>query len=171
MLKNTSSIVKEPAPGTVYRNVNIWVGNSGFSSPENLENARINFRVSRAWITEQGINEKTVTLYRYSQGSWNPLSTTPNGEDEVYLYFTAETPGFSPFAISSTEKRIQSVEISPAKIGENQTLKKERTSDEEKQEILASDIEKEEKKSSPGIEGISTAVELLILHGILKKKR
>jgi PGF-pre-PGF domain-containing protein len=171
MLKNTSSIVKEPAPGTVYRNINIWVGNSGFSSPENLENARVNFRVSRAWITEQGISEKTVTLYRYGQGSWNSLPTTPSGEDNNYLYFTAETPGFSPFAISSTEKRIQSIEISPAKTRENQTLNKEKTSEEGKQGIPASDLKKEEKKSSSGFEGAITVTELLALYGVLKKKR
>ena len=171
MLKNTSSIVKEPAPGTVYRNVNVWVGNSGFSSPDNLENARINFRVSRAWITEQGVNKNTVTLYRYSQGSWNPLPTTPSREDEVYFYFIAETPGISPFAISSTEERIQSVEISPSKIGENQTSNEEKASDKGKQGIPASNMEKEEKKSSPGLEAVFIVAELLVLYAALKKKR
>ena len=171
MLKNTSSIVKEPAPGTVYKNVNIWVGNSGFSSPENLENARVSFRVSRSWVIEQGISENTVTLYRYGQDAWNPLSTALSGEDEAYFYFTAETPGFSSFAISSTEKSIQSIEISPAKKGENQTLNEDKPSDEEKQGIPASDVEKEEKKSSPGPGAAFAAVELLVLYGILRRKK
>jgi PGF-pre-PGF domain-containing protein len=171
MLKNTSSIVKEPAPGTVYRNVNIWVGNSGFSSPENLENAMINFRVNRAWITEQGISENTITLYRYSEGSWNPLSTALNGQDEAYFYFTAETPGFSPFAISSTEKKTKSFEISSSKAGENQTVNEEKSSDEKKQEYPASNIEKEEKKSSPGLGAAFAAAELLVFYGVLKRKK
>ncbi|HPS89875.1 MAG TPA: PGF-pre-PGF domain-containing protein, partial [Methanosarcina vacuolata] len=143
MLKNTSSIVKEPAPGTVYRNINLWVGNSGFSNQENFENARINFRVSRAWIIKQKVNEDAITLYRYSEGAWNPLPTTLSGEDEVYFYFTAETPGFSPFAISGSEKRTQSVEILSPITGKNQTLNEEKTSEEDKQGTPASDIKKE----------------------------
>ncbi|MGA9186971.1 MAG: PGF-pre-PGF domain-containing protein [Methanosarcina sp.] len=171
MLKNTSSIVKEPAPGMVYKNVNIWVGNSGFSNPENLENARVSFRVSRAWVAEQGISENTVTLYRYGQDAWNQLSTALSGEDEAYFYFTAETPGFSSFAISSTEKSIQSVEISTAKKGENQTLNEDKTSDKVKNGIYASDLEKEETKSSPGLGTAFAGAELLILYGILKRKK
>ena len=133
--------------------------------------------MSKAWITEHGVSENTVTLYRYSEGSWNPLPTTLSREDQVYFYFTADTPGFSPFAISSTEKKIQPVEISPARTGENQTLKGEKASDEEKpseekkQEIPASDIEKEEKKSSPGLQAAFAAVELLVLYGSIKKNK
>jgi PGF-pre-PGF domain-containing protein len=171
MLKNTSSIVKEPAPGTVYRNVNIWVGNSGFSSPENLENARINFRVKGAWITEQGISENTITLYRYSEGSWNPLSTALNGQDEAYFYFTAETPGFSPFAISGTEKRIHSVEILSSKAGENQTVNEEKSSDVKKQEYPASNIEKKEKKSSPELGAAFEVTQLMVLYRLLRKRK
>jgi len=176
ILKNTSSIVKEPAPGTVYRNINIWIGNSGFSSPENFENARINFRVSKAWIADHRVRENTVNLYRYDKDSWNPLPTSINGEDENYFYFTAETPGFSPFAISVIEEKTQSVEISPARTGENRTLSKEdisddkTNSDKEKQGVTASDIEKKEKKSSPGPGATFVVAELLILYGILKKR-
>ncbi|MFY9201329.1 MAG: PGF-pre-PGF domain-containing protein [Methanosarcina flavescens] len=176
ILKNTSSIVKEPAPGAVYRNINIWIGNSGFSSPENFENARINFRVSKAWIADHRVRENTVNLYRYDKGLWNPLSTSLNGEDENYFYFTAETPGFSPFAISGIEEKIQSVEISTARTGENRTLSKEDISDDktnfdkEKQGVTASDIEKKEKKSSPEPGATFAVAELLILYGILKKK-
>ncbi|WP_082088245.1 MULTISPECIES: PGF-pre-PGF domain-containing protein [unclassified Methanosarcina] len=113
MLKNTSVIVKEPAPGTVYKNLNIWVGNSGFSSSENLENARISFRVKQTWLSENGISENTMTLYRYSNNTWNALPTTLTGKDQDYFYFTAETPGFSPFAISSPEKNTQVIVITP----------------------------------------------------------
>jgi PGF-pre-PGF domain-containing protein len=171
MLKNTSSIVKEPAPGTVYRNANIWIGNSGFSSSDNFENARINFRVNKSWVSENNINESSVTLYRYYQNSWNQLPTTLSGENEVYFHFTAETPGFSPFAISGTEKKIQSIEVSPAKTRENQTQNKVTMSDIEKQENMTSNLKNNENKSSPGFEGAFTIVELLALYNILKKKR
>lgn len=171
MLKNTSSIVTGPAPGIVYRNVNLWIGNSGFSSQENFENAQINFRVSRAWVTEQGVSKDTVTLYRYNEGAWNSLPTTFSREDEVYFYFTAETSGFSPFAISGSEKKTKLVEISSSETGTNQTFNEEKTPEEDKQKIPASDIKKEEAKRSPGIESDFVVVELLILYGLLNRKR
>ena len=171
VLKNTSSTVKGPAPGKVYRNVNIWVGNRGISNPGNIENARINFRVSRAWITEQEVSEDTVTLYRYSEGSWNPLPTALNKEDETYFYFIAETPGFSPFAISGTENKIQPVEIFQSETGENQTLNEDKGPEEKKKSVPASDIEKEGNRSAPGFEAAFTVAELLVFYGILKKKR
>jgi len=171
MLKNTSSIVKEPAPGTVYRNINIWVGNSGFSNQENFENAQINFKVSKDWTTEQGVSKDTVTLYRYSEGVWNPLPTTLSREDGVYFYFTAETSGFSHFAISCSEKIIQSVEIPSSKIGKNQTLNEENTSEKDKQETIASDIKKEKTESSPGFKLDFVVVELLVLYGLLNRNK
>lgn len=171
ILKNTSSIVKEPAPGIVYRNVNLWIGNSAFSSLENFENAQINFRVKKTWITEKEISENTIALYRYSEGKWSPLPTTLIREDKVYFYFTAETPGFSPFAISGSEKKTKLVEISSSKTGKNQTLNEEKTSEDNKQEIPASDIKKEETKSSPGFELNFVVVELLFLYSLFNKKR
>lgn len=171
MLKNTSSIVKEPAPGTIYRNINLWVGNSGFSSQENFENAQINFRVNKAWTIEQGVSKDTVALYRYSEGVWNQLPTTLSREDNVYFYFTAETSGFSPFAISGSEKIIQLVEAPSSKIGKNQTLNEEKTSEKDKQKIPASDIKKEQTKSSPGFKFDFVVVELLVLYGLLNRKK
>ncbi|MBN2110633.1 MAG: PGF-pre-PGF domain-containing protein, partial [Methanosarcinaceae archaeon] len=47
-----------------------------------------------------GIDEASITLNRYSDGSWNGLPTESIGSDDNYLYFEARTPGFSPFAIT-----------------------------------------------------------------------
>ncbi|MDD4496878.1 MAG: PGF-pre-PGF domain-containing protein [Methanosarcinaceae archaeon] len=103
-LKNTSSLVPAPPFGQVYRNMNIWVGNSGFSSPENLENAKISFRVNRTWINENNIELSTIALVRFSEENWNSLPTEQMGEDTEYFYFEAETPGFSPFAITGSQE-------------------------------------------------------------------
>jgi PGF-pre-PGF domain-containing protein len=169
VLKNTSSIVKEPAPGEVYKNINIWIGNSGFSSPENLENARITFRVSKAWISEQSIDRNQVTLYRYSQNMWNPLSTIPNGEVGDYFYFTAETPGFSPFAISSPEeKSAVHDEKLQAKNGKNLSLNNSNQS-EVKQGNSSSDNEKEKQTSLPDMKLSLAAINLLVLYLVLRR--
>jgi len=168
MLKNTSSIVKEPAPGTVYRNLNIWIGTSGFSSSENLENARISFRVNKTWPSENGINENTMILYRYSENMWDALPTTLTGEDEDFFYFSAETPGFSPFAIASPEKNTQLVEISSSRDEESNVTSAGEISGEESEEDLASDNEKED---APGAGVSFTAAGLLASYAALKRRK
>ncbi len=170
ILKNKSSIVKESAPGTVYKNINIWVGNSGFSSTENLENARINFRVPTAWIFENNINESSITLYIYSQDKWNSLSTVLSKEDRDYFYFTAETSGFSSFAISCKEKSTGSVELFQTKSQEYQALSKSIKSEKEKQENPDSGAAKE-KEETPGIGAFFAAVEVMVSYSILKKRK
>ncbi|MDA0525298.1 PGF-pre-PGF domain-containing protein [Methanococcoides alaskense] len=101
VLKNRSAMVNESAPGLVYSNLNIWVGKVGFATEDNIAHPVIGFSVSKAWLTENEINENAIALYRHSKGKWNNLNTIKIGEDDSYIYFEAETPGFSPFAISA----------------------------------------------------------------------
>ena len=56
-------------------------------------------RVSIVAIENNNINESLISLLRHD-GKWNALDTEKIGEDEQYVYFKAETPGFSPFAIT-----------------------------------------------------------------------
>ncbi|WP_292468016.1 PGF-pre-PGF domain-containing protein [Methanolobus sp.] len=101
VVKDRSSFAKTDAPGQVYQQMNIWVGKSGFVRPENVEDLLITFKVEKSWLTENNIEADTVMLYKYADSSWNKLSTTVTGEDDEYVYFESETPGFSPFAIAS----------------------------------------------------------------------
>ena len=98
------SVLTPNAPmGKVYKYVNIWVGNNGIATPENIENASIEFTVNKA---EAGINEteaSSVALQRYVDGVWVPLNTNNVGEDEQNLYFQANTTGFSSFVITLDE--------------------------------------------------------------------
>ncbi|AKB85841.1 PGF-pre-PGF domain-containing protein [Methanococcoides methylutens] len=100
ILKDTSTLVDSPAPGIVYQNMNIWVGNAAFGD-DKIEDAVIGFRVSKEWLSENGIGTSSIALYRYSDGKWNQLSTINIDEDSEYVYFEAGTPGFSPFVISA----------------------------------------------------------------------
>jgi PGF-pre-PGF domain-containing protein len=171
ILKNTSSIVKKPAPGFVYKNINIWVGNSGFSSPDNLENATITFRLKKTWISEQSIDRSKVTLYRYSQNMWNPLSTVLKGENGDYVYFIAETPAFSPFAISSTEKISNpTTEKLQAEYEKSLTLNNS-SLPEEKKENPNSDNKSEKQTSLPGLGFTFAAVNLLVSYIVLRRIR
>lgn len=175
MLNDTSTLVLSAPPGKVYKNMNIWVGNSGFSSPENLENAKISFRVSRAWINEMKIDLPTITLMHFSDERWNPLPTKKLSEDDEYSYFEAETPGFSPFAIISMEKSFQSPEPATVGNGDIQTpngiqelnggTAKEGEND-ENSDTQARDQEKKP-ESIPGFEAVLMAL-CLLLYGSVR---
>jgi PGF-pre-PGF domain-containing protein len=101
VLKGRSSFAKTDAPGKVYQQMNIWVGKTGFATPENVEGLRIGFKVEKSWLEENNADAASMRLYRYAGDSWNALSTYVVGEDDVYMYFESLTPGFSPFAIVS----------------------------------------------------------------------
>lgn len=65
--------------------------------------AKVEFKVSKSWITDTNTNETTIMLNRYN-GNWTVLHTSKLSEDEVSFYFEAETAGFSLFAISGKKK-------------------------------------------------------------------
>jgi len=50
-------------------------------------------------MRDNSINETFVTLQWYDR-EWQPLETEKIGEDEIYIYFKAKTPGYSSFAIT-----------------------------------------------------------------------
>lgn len=101
VLRNTSSMVDTPAPGNVYKNINIWVGNYGWATENNIEDMTVTFTIPLEWITSNNIDEDSITLYRYSNETWGALPTSKTARNGNSLHFTSSTPGFSPFAISS----------------------------------------------------------------------
>ncbi len=112
MLKAKSTLVSEPPSNEIYKFINIWVGNSGFATSRNIENATVSFKVEKSWIQDKKIDKSSIILNRYSDKAWNQLPTSLLSEDDKYLYFTAQTPGFSPFAI--TGKSTASMTVQPA---------------------------------------------------------
>ncbi len=151
MLKNKSTLTPDAPEGEVYNYLNIWVGNGGYGSDEdNLENAVVNFRVEKSWLQDKGIDQSSIVLNRYNSKKWNELPTTLLREDDKYLYFKAETPGFSPFAITGE-----------ATAKEPDTEMQNETEDlEENNGSTASETEQkpagEEKADTPEKEGMST---------------
>jgi PGF-pre-PGF domain-containing protein len=89
-----------PAPSSnCYQVMSIDVGNEGTISSDNAENIRIHFKVSRQWIGENNIDVSTIRMTRYHNEHWNDLPTYQESEDDEYIYFYAETPGFSIFEV------------------------------------------------------------------------
>jgi PGF-pre-PGF domain-containing protein len=106
VLKDTSALVDADAPGEIYQHMNIWVGKVGFATENNVENMLITFKVERSWLNDSNVPAESVILYRYSDNIWNKLPTTITREDDEYVYFETETPGFSPFAISGESEDV-----------------------------------------------------------------
>jgi len=110
ILDHTSTLVDSTPPNIVYKNLNIWVGNLGWANPENIASPTINFFVEKSWVTENNIDNSTIRLNRYNDGEWNPLDTEKMGEDEDNLYFEAQTPEFTSFAITGKLKQSEFVQ-------------------------------------------------------------
>ncbi len=103
MLKSTSTSVKTDPPDNVYKNINIWIGLSGYATEKNIRDASITFRVDQTWISN--IDPSAITLNVYHNDSWHPLKTTKIGEDGSCAYFTAGTDYFGRFAITARNVR------------------------------------------------------------------
>ncbi len=68
--------------------------------PEDLNNATIEFRVSRSWIGENNINISTIKLVRRPGSNIRQeLLTWQTDADNEFIYFEALTYGFSVFMI------------------------------------------------------------------------
>ncbi|MBS3121223.1 PGF-pre-PGF domain-containing protein [Candidatus Woesearchaeota archaeon] len=70
----------------------------------NIENSlkgtvTIKFKVEKTWLEGQKLKKDDIALLRFSEQKWNQLSTTVGEEDEKYVHYSAETPGFSYFVI------------------------------------------------------------------------
>ncbi|MCC4770348.1 PGF-pre-PGF domain-containing protein [Methanosarcina sp. DH2] len=157
-LKNKSTLVSGLPSDEVYKFFNIWVGNSGFVTSKNIENPVIGFRVEKSWLQDKKIDQSSIALNRYSNKIWEQRPATLFDEDDIYMYFTAETPGFSPFAI--TGKAIASektaIEVQPGDESGNSEENTTNTGSEADQKSG-----QEESTGMPGFEIICGIVSLL----------
>lgn len=94
------SATTDAAATTVYKYMSISFSNVAES---NVQSAKVKFKVEKSWLTQQGIEASKVALYRYANGAWTKLGTVSAGEDSLYSYYEATTPGFSYFAIGSEQ--------------------------------------------------------------------
>lgn len=116
MLRKKSVLTPAEPEGEIYKHFNIWVGNGGVATPENVGNPVIGFKVEKSWLEENDILESSIELRRYNGYVWYLLVPEKVGEDNEYIYFEAETPGFSPFAITGDAQEESGVEKSTLKL-------------------------------------------------------
>jgi PGF-pre-PGF domain-containing protein len=110
VLKNVSVTATNVPPGTVYKHVNIWVGKHGYATEENIKGAVIGFKVPKEWMEINGFDASSIRICRFNNGEWRELQTNTAGEDQEFFFFKAETPGFSPFAITAFALATSSME-------------------------------------------------------------
>ena len=84
----------------------------GTNIPALIENAEIGIKVDQDWIAANNLDKHTITVERYPPmgmamkvpEEWKDLPTTIRGEDENYLYLSAQVPSFSVFAVTGKAK-------------------------------------------------------------------
>ncbi|WP_167879297.1 PGF-pre-PGF domain-containing protein [Methanococcoides vulcani] len=108
ILEHTSASVSESPEGIAYKNINIWLGYTGFSSSENILNASLKFKVDSTWLEENSIDLGGVVLMHYnaSNDGWEAVSTELIEVRDGYAYYKALPESFSPFAIVGMEEII-----------------------------------------------------------------
>ena len=142
--KENQLLVSELSSGEVYKYFNVWVGNGGYATSSNIENPVVCFRIEKSWVQEKKIDQASITLNRYSDKNWSQLPVTLLREDDKYLYFTAQTPGFSFFAITGKPVEKESVT--------------ETSTQDIKQNNASSEVQQEQKPGQESEQGKITSV-------------
>ena len=163
MLKGQSKLVSSLPEGSVYKNVNIWVGSGGVANSDNIENRVVGFRVEKAWLEESGADEASLALWHYDK-AWSKLETKKVSEDSTYVFFESKTPGFGSFAIVAPKEKVK-LESSNSETASSPTTSQGSASN------LASDAEKTSGKSSiPGFESVAAIGVLGAVYLVLRRK-
>lgn len=150
-LKGTSKLVAAPAPGTVYKNVNIWAGS------KRVREALVRFKVENSWIEGNSLARTEVQMLRWAEGEWKTLETREIGKDDLYTYFEAKTPSLSMFAISGIKPvptPTPEVTITPTPTPEVITPTPTPT-----------------KKPTPGFEIAASLIAIALVYLLVKKRR
>ncbi len=149
MLKGTSTLVSELPAGEVYKSFNVWVGNGGVASSKNIENPVVCFKVEKSWLQNKSIDPASITLNWYNGEKWEQFPVNCSGEDEKFLYFTANVSGYSSFAITGTEKNSDEITTGMQPESETGAINKNNTTS---AELEGGQEKQKESQSAPGFE-------------------
>lgn len=83
---------------------------------EDISKAQISFKIPLSWLSSNNYNEDKVNLMHYTN-AWNSLPTKKINKDSDYIYYKAETNGFSLYAITAEKK----IEVNETKTEKNIT--------------------------------------------------
>ncbi len=84
----------------VYTYLNIKLtANTTYIGETGIDQMIFNFTIEKSWIENQSIDKYQVKMMRYHNDSWQTLNTSYDGESDTIIYYQAETPGLSIFAV------------------------------------------------------------------------
>ncbi len=86
-----------PPEGQIYQYVS--VSTTGIAA-DKIAKLSVHFKVNKEWLRGNNLDKNTVTLRRLS-GTWTELPTEIIGEGLSSVYYVAQSPGFSVFAITA----------------------------------------------------------------------
>jgi hypothetical protein len=84
-------------PGTVYQYISLVPAR--FTG---ITKAVIHFTVPQSWLDENHIDPKSIVMYHQTANGWEALPTMVLSTKDGTVYFSAESAGFSLFAIAGT---------------------------------------------------------------------
>jgi PGF-pre-PGF domain-containing protein len=61
----------------------------------------IKFAVNKTWLSQNGVANSNISLYRWTNSKWNELTTNYISEDVNEVFYQAESLGFSYFLIGT----------------------------------------------------------------------
>ncbi len=67
-----------------------------------VEDVEIDFKVNKSWIQENNLDPRSVVMLRFNE-TWQELETSYKGDDTGVYYYSAQSPGFSYFAVKGEE--------------------------------------------------------------------
>lgn len=163
-LKEKSTLTTTEPEGNIYHYLNIWVGNGGFATQENIDNSIVGFRVSKSWVKENNIDVDSIALQHFVDDTWNSLSSTRVREGDEYFYFEAKTSGFSSFAITG-----ETIESS-TKINKADDVESNSQDIQTKSSPESENEEDKDAKASPGFCTFFVGVGFTVSATILKRR-
>ncbi len=105
---------------------------------EDIENASIDFTVSKEWLSERGYSKENVSMLRMYEEQQEELLTEFTGQNSTHFNYSAETPGFSTFVVTASTEAgeetepvisIENISLSKGQIGTTQVILNEVPSD------------------------------------------
>jgi len=169
--------VPSSAKGSVYKYITITKTSM---TDNDVSKGIIKFKVKKEWLTDKSYGKDTIILHRYYDNKWNKLTTTRDSQDTTYYYYSAESPGFSTFAITAEKATTKTTET---KTTIKEVLKEEKseaeenvTTEEPEEEPPVEAPPKEEKEAKSNTTLIVTLIAVIIAliivsHFVQEKKQ